>query len=117
MPPHESLAQTKSVYTIFAPSELTFFNVSQWKKKILSPLTVEPQIEIDLSGITRIDFAGLQLLVAAKKEAIRQGANLRMTHRSLAASSAMSLCGLTSYLCDEIPPKILECCAENSDGA
>ena len=57
--------------------ELTIFRVDELKAPILAALATPAPIEFDLSGITELDGAGLQLLILAKREAAQAGKTVR----------------------------------------
>ena len=58
--------------------------------------------EIDLSGVTAIDTAGLQLLIMAKREAIATGRELRLTRHSQAVLEVFDLLGMAAYFGDHL---------------
>ncbi|GAB3192605.1 STAS domain-containing protein [Hydrogenophaga aquatica] len=62
----------------------------------------QPGADIDLSGVTEIDSAGLQLMVMAKREAVRQGKQLRFVRHSEAVVDLIELCDLAGQLGDPL---------------
>jgi anti-anti-sigma factor len=49
--------------------ELTVFTVHALKERLLAALSQSSTLQIDLSGVSEVDGAGIQLLLAAKREA------------------------------------------------
>jgi anti-sigma B factor antagonist len=58
-------------HTLRIEGELTIFRAMELKPALLP---VPPLTEIDLSGVTEIDTAGVQLLMLAKKDRSGRGA-------------------------------------------
>jgi anti-anti-sigma factor len=67
-------------------------------KQLLRALDGEAGVEIDLSGVTRIDTAGLQLLLAFVLEMRGQGRQLLLTKPSEIFSQGARLAGLNELL-------------------
>lgn len=68
--------------------ELSIFRAAELKPALL-PLTA--LTEIDLSGVTEIDTAGLQLLLLARRAAQAQGQALRLVATSPAVDELFTL--------------------------
>jgi len=60
------------------------------------------EIEIDLSHVTEVDGAGMQLLIAAKREAILHGKSLRYVGHSKPVLDMLDLCDLVGFFCDPV---------------
>jgi len=54
-------------------SDLTIYTVAEWKETLLSELEGSPALAIDLSDVSELDTAGLQLLLFTGREAQRTG--------------------------------------------
>jgi len=54
-------------------------------------------IELDLSQVTELDSAGVQLLLAAKRTALAQGRELQLVGQSMAVMQVLGLLRLDSY--------------------
>ena len=77
--------------------ELTIFRAAELKPVLLA----EPALtEIDLSGVTDLDTAGVQLLMLAKKTALAQGRELRLSGHSPAVLDVFELLNVAAYLGD-----------------
>lgn len=79
--------------------ELTIFRAAELKPTLLAE---PPVTEIDLSGITDLDTAGVQLLMLAKKTAVAQGRNLRLTGHSPAVMDVFELLNVAAYFGDQM---------------
>ena len=79
--------------------ELTIFRAAE-----LKPLLLEtPELtEIDLSAVTELDTAGVQLLMLAKKTAQTQGRELRLTGHSAAVLDVFELLNVAAYFDDHM---------------
>ncbi len=81
--------------------ELTIYVAAERKPEILAVLA-DSENEINLSGVTEIDGAGLQLLILAKREAMTAGKVLRLTEHSSAVQEVLDLTGLASEFGDPV---------------
>ena len=78
--------------------ELTIFRAAE-----LKPLFLEtPELtEMDLSAVTELDTAGLQLLMLAKRTALAQGRELQFTGHSPAVLDVLALLNVAADLGDQ----------------
>ncbi|MBI5256515.1 MAG: STAS domain-containing protein [Burkholderiales bacterium] len=82
--------------------ELTIFRAAELKQALLG--SPRPEL-LDLSGVTEIDTAGLQLLLLARQEALQQQRPLRLQAPSAVVADVLTLLNLTSHFGDEaLPP-------------
>lgn len=85
--------------------DLTIYRAAELKQALLAELTqlANPApLEIDLSGVTEIDTAGLQLLMLAKKTAQAQQRELRLVAHSPAVTEVFELLNLAAYFGDPL---------------
>ena len=82
--------------------EMTIFRATELKDAILPLILSIQEIEIDLSRVTDIDAAGLQLMISAKIESWEHNKTLRFTGHSAAVTDAIDLCGLSAFFGDPI---------------
>lgn len=80
--------------------EITIYHASELKEQMSEWLEHPREIEMDLSGVSEIDSAGLQLLIAAKQEAGRRGGSLHLLFHSQVVLEAIELCNLSGYFGD-----------------
>lgn len=82
--------------------EMTIFRAAELKALLLPQIEQSQELEIDLSRVSEIDSAGLQLMIAAKLEAILRGKELRFTGHSQPVTDMLDLCDLGSFFGDQI---------------
>lgn len=88
--------------------ELTIYRAAELKQALLADLAdlaerADPApLEIDLSGVTDIDTAGVQLLMLAKKTAQTQQRTLRLVAHSPAVAEIFELLNLAAYFGDPL---------------
>ena len=78
--------------------ELTIYTAAELSAQLLPRLGATPQMQVDLSQITEMDGAGLQLLVMLGREASRAGTALTLTGHSKAVLETLQLTGLGADL-------------------
>ncbi|HDN9020760.1 MULTISPECIES: STAS domain-containing protein [Aeromonas] len=89
---HKTLVKVSGEMTIYTAAEL---------KQALTPLLYRQQtLELDLSGVSEMDSAGLQLLLAAKKTMQQGGYPLHLVMHSHAVLDALELCQLAAFFGD-----------------
>ncbi|MEJ1228109.1 STAS domain-containing protein [Pseudomonas sp. CCNWLW56] len=74
--------------------ELTIYTAAELAAQLLPSLGNTPRVALDLSQITEMDGAGLQLLLMALREAPKAGTELTLTGRSKAVTETLELCNL-----------------------
>ena len=79
--------------------EFTVFTAAELKPIVLCN---PPPQEIDLSGVTEIDTAGVQLLMVAKRTATEQGRELRLVGHSPAVIDVFELLNVAAYFGDHL---------------
>ncbi|KPX57800.1 STAS domain-containing protein [Pseudomonas amygdali pv. hibisci] len=72
--------------------ELTIYTVTELAARLLPQITGAARVEVDLSQVTEMDGAGLQLLAVIQREAGKTGTWLRMTGQSKAVTETFELC-------------------------
>jgi len=82
--------------------EMTIFTALDVKERLLAPLANCRQIDVDLSQVSEIDSAGLQLMLLIKREAAAQGKDIRFVAHSAAVVDVLELCQLTGYFGDPV---------------
>lgn len=78
--------------------EMTISTAAELMRGLGAPLVLFDDIEINLAGVNEIDSAGLQLMLAAKREATAKSKSLRFVDHSHAVVDVLDLCGLAGYL-------------------
>ncbi|MFZ4478428.1 MAG: STAS domain-containing protein [Rhodoferax sp.] len=79
--------------------EFTIFRAAELKPVVMAS---PPPCEIDLSGVTEIDSAGVQLLMLAKKAALAEKRQFRLVAHSPAVTEVFELLNLAAYFDDPL---------------
>jgi len=87
---------------IAVEGEMTIFVAQELKLELQAPLSNASEIEMDLSQVTEIDAAGLQLMLAAKIESIARGIKLRFINHSATVQELLELSDLVGFFGDPI---------------
>ncbi|MDM5177573.1 STAS domain-containing protein [Massilia sp. DJPM01] len=74
--------------------ELTIYSAARVKQTLLDALQARTDLTLDLADVCEIDSAGVQLLLAAARQAQAGGAALRLAGHSAAVQEAFALLGL-----------------------
>ena len=85
--------------TLRIEGELTIFRAMELKPVILA---TPPVTKIDLSGVTDLDTAGLQLLMLAKKTARAQQRDVTLVGHSPAVLEVFELLNVAAYFGDHL---------------
>ena len=91
-----------SASRIALDQDLTIYNAGCVKMQFLEALEANQLLELDLSQVAEIDTAGIQLLVFAKRESLRQKRSLRIVAHSPAVRDAIDFFDLASYFGDPL---------------
>jgi len=79
--------------------ELTIFRAMELKPVLLAEPAVD---QIDLSGVTDLDTAGLQLLMLAKKTALAKKCDVHLVGHSPAVLDVFELLNVAAYFGDHL---------------
>jgi anti-anti-sigma factor len=82
--------------------ELSIFTAAELRQRLLDALDAGAEIEVDLSEVSEMDSAGMQLMVAAKREAAARNKPLRFAGHSPAVVDILELCNLSGQLGDPL---------------
>lgn len=87
----------------FAPQgELSIYTAMEQKEVLLQVLEQTAAVELDLSRLTLLDTAGLQLLLLAKQEAARLDKPFSIVGHSPAVREVLDICNLTGHFGDQV---------------
>lgn len=84
--------------------EMNIYSAIEVKKAFLENIYASEEVSIDLSGVSELDTAGVQLLILARREAENMGKTLRIDAHSDATASILKLYGVRKYV-DNSPRK------------
>lgn len=84
--------------------EFTIFTASELKERLLDTIEhcTSQEIEVDLSEVTEIDSAGLQLMIMAKRQATAQSKTLHFCRHSDPVLDLLDLCDLAGFFGDPV---------------
>src|ERR1700733_9017562 len=81
--------------------EMTVYTASQIKQPLLDAIADgAASVELDLSGVSEFDTAGVQLLLVVHREALLSGRNLQLGAQSAIVREVLTLCGGLRLLMD-----------------
>ena len=78
--------------------EMTVYRAGELKDAMLGALRRPGPVEVDLSGVTEIDSAGIQVLLLGKQLAAARQQELRLTAISPAVDEVLALLNLRGHL-------------------
>ena len=81
---------------------MSIYCAADLKQELMQKIATSEAAEIDLSKVSMIDTAGLQLLLLAKKEAVRLGKGFSIVAHSEAAIEVIDLCNLSHFFGDQV---------------
>jgi anti-anti-sigma factor len=82
--------------------ELSIYRAAELKEALLAAVREHAAVEINLSGVTEFDTAGVQLLLLAKREALAAQRTLTLTRHSPAVVEVFALLDLVGHFGDPI---------------
>ncbi|MEF8698827.1 MAG: STAS domain-containing protein [Candidatus Accumulibacter sp. UW25] len=91
-------APTATRLAIF--EEMTIYQAQAQKAQLLAALATAEALELDLSAVSQMDTAGLQLLLLLKREALQQGKPLSIVGHSPSVQGIFDFCHLVGHFGD-----------------
>jgi len=94
---------TSSTFRI--DGELTIYRAAELAaalKAALAAVADGGALQVDLSEVTEVDCAGVQLLLAARRSAVESGRSLCLASRSAAVDEVFSLLQLSGHFGDAV---------------
>jgi anti-sigma B factor antagonist len=88
--------------TLDIKGEMTIYTAAEQKDQLLAFIESGHALEINLSQVSELDTAGLQLLILAKQEAVHSQKKLRFIMHSDAVLDVLELANLTSAFGDPL---------------
>ena len=82
--------------------ELTIYAAAELKERLVGAVDDSGEMEIDLSNVSDIDSAGLQVLVLAKRHALAAGKTLQMVGHSRPVMELLELYDLAALFGDPL---------------
>ncbi len=88
--------------SIAISGELTIYTAATEKQHLQDFLDTGDDLEINLSQVSEMDSAGLQVLIVMKQEAARRKKKLRYTMHSKAVLDVLEMCNMTAAFGDQV---------------
>lgn len=82
--------------------DMTIYNAVDLKHKLIDGLLQAPVLEVDLSRVSEIDTAGIQLLMMIKRASQNQGKTLTIVAHSPAVREAIDFYNLAAFFGDPL---------------
>lgn len=82
--------------------DFTIFAAQALKERLLAALNEGKELEVDLSQVSEMDSAGLQLMVATKREAGNRDQALRFVGHSPTVVDTLDLTDLSGHFGDPV---------------
>lgn len=96
------MATTETRERMVLTGDMNIYNAAELKKSLLQMINTAEHIELDLSQVTELDTAGLQVLVLAKREAVRNQRELKIVAHSAEVQEVLDLCGMVGWFGDPL---------------
>jgi anti-anti-sigma factor len=97
-----SSSSSSPVNRLAIGEDMTIYLAGQQKHQLLGALAATDKLELDLSQVSEMDTAGLQLLILLKKEAQRAGKCVSIVAHSQAVSSLIDFCNMATDFGDPL---------------
>jgi len=88
--------------TLRIEGEFSIYRAAELKASVLASLNQTKELEIDLSAVTEIDTAGIQILVAIKKHALATQKIVHLVAHSPAVTEMLEMLNLVAYFGDTL---------------
>lgn len=88
----------RSSRDITVSGELTIYTASEWRDRLIGEMAGNDDLRLQLAEVAEIDSAGLQLLLAAKRQASGEGRQLELANPSTAVRGLFDLLRLDAQL-------------------
>jgi anti-sigma B factor antagonist len=82
--------------------DLTIYHALDQKQVLLEAISATGDLELDLSQVSEMDTAGLQLLIMLKKEAQRAGKRVSIVAHSQAVRAVIDFCNMATEFGDPL---------------
>lgn len=91
---NQSTERTNAPGHLAINGEFTIYTAADWRERLLNAVVGQSDVELDLSEVSEIDTAGLQLLLATRREVRAAGGSLHLAAPSPAVVDVLNFCGL-----------------------
>jgi len=90
--------QRKGVLALHVEGDMTIYTAASLKNELMEYIKQASECEIVLSEVSKMDSAGMQLLILAKREAATHKTPLRFIGHSKAVMDVMDTYDMSAYL-------------------
>jgi len=87
---------------VIMQDEMTIYTALEQTNELLPHLKIDSELQINLSAVSEIDSAGVQILMLLKQESKHKNIKLSLTQHSQAVVEVFELLNLSSYFGDPI---------------
>ena len=94
--------ETTATSRLAISEDMTIYHALPQKDLLLEALATTQHLELDLSSVSDMDTAGLQLLMLLKREAERQGKNVTISGHSPTVRQILDFCNLVAVFGDPV---------------
>ncbi len=92
----------KEITKLSIDHEMTIYTAAAMKAQLMEVLDKNADVELDLSQVSELDTAGLQLLILAKRECLARNGTLRLVRHSPAVLDVLNMCNMIQFFGDPI---------------
>ena len=96
------MAAKSRTHKIAIEEDMTIYTASAQKVLLLEAVANCQELDLDLSRVGEMDTAGFQLLLLAKREAVKSDKALRITAHSKAVRELLDLYNMAGYFGDPL---------------
>lgn len=82
--------------------DLTIYTAESTKEEFMKLLEKSAEIELDLSQVSEMDTAGLQLLIMLKNECRAKNGDLKLAEHSDAVLDVLEMCNIAAFFGDPV---------------
>jgi anti-anti-sigma factor len=91
-----------TAHALALDGELTIYRAAELCELLKAALAADGDLELNLAGVTEMDSAGVQLLMAAKKSAMSRQRSLRLVEHSPAVLEVFEMLNLAAHFGDPL---------------
>jgi len=96
------MTDSAAIVRLAMEGDMTIYNATEQKHRLMASLDSCQELELDLGQVSEIDTAGFQLLILAKREALRHQKVLRIVAHSTPVSDLLDFYNKVAYFGDPV---------------
>ena len=77
--------------------EMTIYTCNEMKIKLMEAVSKDCNVTINVSNVTEMDTAGLQLLILVKNELMQNDFQLMIIGKNESVTGVMNICNMSEY--------------------